>query len=172
MRRFILSLLAVVGCLAVPMTAAAAEPEWIWVRYGDTWVRYPSPSDVYYLPTTYTVTPPRVVRTVPIELGASCSALNDQVIFAPASTMLDAYDRASLDSLGLCLSRGPLAGARFQILAGYDGSASSLAWAHQRQSRVIDHLTMMGVSPAQITVALDFAPAYRSNHVRFRLTSR
>lgn len=159
----IFSCLVLAGLLTVP-AVASAEPQYVYVRQS---------GDQSYL---YVTDEPRPIGPVYVrdaqrydnQVGAICGSLRTDIFFAPADVELDSFDRTALSSLGYCLSRGALAGAKVELVAGYDGTYVSGQRASIRLTEVISHLRSMGVSPNQLTFSKVVAPGWQSDHVSFR----
>lgn len=162
MLRLIASL-AFVGLFAAP---ASAEPQYVYVRYGD------GRPYLYVTTEPRPYHPPRYVRADGVsfdsEVGAACGVSNTDIYFLPSETRLDDYDRQSLANLAFCMTRGPLHEVRVDIVVAHDGSEASYRRSYTRGSEIIGQLQRLGVRPWQLTYSREIAPGWQSDRVRFR----
>lgn len=165
----IFSCLVVAGLLAIP-AVASAEPQYVYVRYGNG------------QPYLYVTNEPRPYEPAPIyvrndglrfdsDVGALCSTLRTDIHFAPSELGVDAYDRSVLANVADCMTRGVLSRTRIELVAGYDGTLPSVNRAERRLSEVIAHLQAMGVRPSQLTYSKEYSPGWQSDRIRFRVAS-
>ena len=165
----IFSCLVVAGLLAIP-AVASAEPQYVYVRYGDgkPYVYVTNEPQPYEPPPAY-------VRNDGLrfdsDVGAMCSTLHTDVHLAPLASGVDAYDRGVLANIADCLTRGAMANMRIEVVAGFDGTLPSVNLADRRLSDVIIYLQALGVRPSQLTYSKEYTPGWQSDRIRFRIAT-
>jgi hypothetical protein len=169
MRTFLTCIAAFFGVIAIS-ASASAEPQYVWVHYGDGEpylyvTETPHPAHTATHPVSYKGV------TFDSDVGVVCGAVNTRVNFDPFTSTLDQRDRSTLASLANCFTRGPMHGKSLKLIVAYDGTPDSEKRMYERLGKVLATLQQMGMSESQLIYTKEVRPDWQDDHVSFRLAT-